>query len=112
MSLAARLRQALAPIPDGSTVPVSWVRGLLDEHSDTDATVDLTVTDVATMLGRAPSTCRTWCAAGRFPGAYRLQGREWRIPRSALRALRDAPEEPPRRQDGTVDLGSWRRAAR
>jgi hypothetical protein len=111
MSLAARLRQALAPIPDGSTVPVSWVRGLIEEHGDRDVDVDLTVADVATMLGRAPSTVRTWCGAGRFPGAYRLQGREWRIPRPALRALREEPTKPRARGDGTVALDSWRKVA-
>jgi excisionase family DNA binding protein len=110
MTLATRIRQALAPIPRGSLVPVDYVRELLDQH-DAPEGVDLTVQDVATMLERAPSTIRTWCGAGRLPGAYRLQGREWRIPRSALRALREAPTEPARRADGTVDLGSWKKVA-
>lgn len=86
MTGLTRLRAAIAPMPSGSLVPVDWVRGLLDETPD-DA--DPTVEDVAEVLGRAPSTIRGWCRAGRLTGAYRLRGREWRIPRAALRSLRE-----------------------
>jgi len=31
---------------------------------------------------------RGWCEAGRFPGAYKLHDREWRIPLAAIEAFR------------------------
>lgn len=89
-------------------MPVEWVRGLMEEEPPEDEGVDLTVHDVAALLDRAPSTIRTWCGAGRFPGAYRLQGREWRIPRADLRGLRDPMEGDSSGDGGPVDLGAWR----
>lgn len=49
--------------------------------------VDLTVAEVAELLHRAPGTIRGWCASGELPGAYRLRGREWRIPTAAVEAF-------------------------
>jgi excisionase family DNA binding protein len=46
---------------------------------------DMTAEEVGQHLGRAPSTVRNLCAAGEFPGAYKLNGKDWRIPREALR---------------------------
>ena len=107
--LAQQLHAALRPIPDGALVPVEWIRALIDEHAGDGA--DLTAEAVGEMLGRAPSTIRGWCRDGRLPGAFRLRGREWRIPPAALAALRDSDPG----QNGCnvrsrpADLGSWRR---
>lgn len=60
--------------------------------------------------GRKPSTVRGWCEAGKLPGAYRLRGREWRIPPAALAAIQQAEHEPVT-SGGPVDLGGWRRSA-
>ncbi len=111
-TLRTRLTTALRAVPPGSLVPVEWVRGLLDDGMDEDGDdgTDLTVGDVAARLGRAPGTVATWCRDGRLPGAYRLHGREWRVPRSALRALRDAPGRPAADAPAEpADLGAWRR---
>lgn len=107
-----RLRQALDPLPDEATVPVRWIRELLGSVG-TSSLVDSTVGDVAAAVGRAPSTVRGWCRAGRLPDAYRLHGREWRIPAESLQALRqnattnNKDKAPSRRRK--ADLADWRR---
>ena len=110
MDLRARLRAVVDPMPTGSavTLPVDTLRAWLEEDAAGPDTVDPTAADVASLLRRAPSTIRTWCAQGRLPGAYRCRGREWRVPRSALRALRRNHELVDR--DTPVDLGAWREA--
>jgi hypothetical protein len=71
---------------DPVTLPVAWLQSLLTDDATTVA-VDLSGTEVARLLGRSPVTIAGWCRAGLCPGAYRLRGREWRIPRSGLEAL-------------------------
>lgn len=63
---------------------------------------------------RAESTIRTWLAEGRFPAAYRLHGREWRIPRDDVAAMQR--EESQRRhraaaqpREPNIDTGAWRK---
>lgn len=31
---------------------------------------------------------RAWLEAGRFPGAYKLRGRDWRVPPDAVEAFK------------------------
>jgi excisionase family DNA binding protein len=91
---------------------------------------DLSVAEVARLLGRSTSAVRSWVEAGRFVGAYKL-GRAWRVPESALAAFRDdlrsrsplhvgpgatisprpATQVHPRRANRgeTPDLSAWRR---
>jgi hypothetical protein len=111
MDLRGRLRAIVDPLPAGAavTLPADILRTWLDEEASGPDAVDLTAVDVGALLRRAPSTIRTWCAAGRLPGAYRCRGREWRIPRAALRALRRDRElvDP----EAPVDLGAWRRVS-
>lgn len=65
----------------------------------------------------AVSTVRGLCADGRLAGAYRREHREWRVPRTALRAYQDAEAERHYARPGPAlgrrprDLGSWRRIA-
>jgi excisionase family DNA binding protein len=77
--------------------------------------VDLTVEEVAAHFGKGTSTVRTWLGRGELPGAYRLHGREWRIPRSAIETLqraeakRQASAAEPAKMPPAVDLSDWRR---
>ncbi len=79
---------------------------------------DFTVADLAVRFGRKPSTVRGWCELGRLPGAYRMHGREWRIPVAALAAFeaearrpKTASESHHRPSGQTTDLGAWRHAS-
>jgi excisionase family DNA binding protein len=93
----------VATMPPGSAIslPVDWLRQQLETaemvHGGTPggapALDDLTVESAGKQLGRSASTLRTWCAAGLIPGAYRLRGREWRIPPAALQAMLDREAE-------------------
>jgi excisionase family DNA binding protein len=92
----------------------------------------LTVAQVAAQLHRSSSTVRGWCEAERLAGAFKLNGRDWRIPAIAVddfiagqrrpETSRDVtrgamigvhadtgvPRRRARRGDG-ADLGAWRR---
>lgn len=82
-----------------------------------EAEVDLTAESMGRLLGRSAGSIREWCRAGRLPGSYKLFGREWRVPRSALAALqrseaeasarREHPKPPAPEEE--VDIGAWRR---
>jgi excisionase family DNA binding protein len=63
-------------------------------------------------MGRSPSTIRGWLVDGSLRG-YKLNRRDWRVPKSALRDYLDkqmqagatvnpAPDE-------EVDIGAWRK---
>ncbi len=71
-------------MPPGTLVPRDW---LLEELSGAVVTqtasselVDFTIRDLAKMFGKRPSTVRAWVERGDFAGAYKLHGKEWRIP--------------------------------
>jgi hypothetical protein len=83
-----RLAQAL---PAGTALPVprEWVLELLSGAETPKATttpleLDLTPEEAGAALHRSPVTIRAYCNAGLFRGAYRMRGRQWRIPRAAL----------------------------
>lgn len=113
MSKRARLAELLGQLPPTAMVPVQWVREQLDAEpvEDTSAIGDLSLEAAAAEVHRATSTVRGWCSSGALRGAYKLRGRDWFIPRPALRAFLDSqrptPEEPPP-DEGAVDLGAWR----
>ena len=72
---------------------------------------DMTLAQVANEVGRATSTIRTWLNSKRLQG-YKLNGRDWRVPRSALRTYvgdqRHLPNQLGTRQDNE-DISAWRR---
>jgi hypothetical protein len=78
---------------------------------------DLGVGQIAGRFGRKPSTVRAWLEQGRFPGAYKLSGRDWRAPAASIAAFEEAERTrgagkakvSPLRRGKTPDLGSWRR---
>ncbi len=114
------LRRLAEALPAGSAVPVprEWLLELLGAER-AEAAADLTVPQIAERFGRSASTVRWWIESDRFPGAYRLRGREWRVPPAALAAFeaaeRDTATAKPRpvpagpRRAAVVDLGDWRK---
>jgi hypothetical protein len=111
----------LRPMPPGAMVPVDWIREHLSEleptaPADTDSLEDLDVAGVAALTKRAPSTIRGWLGSGAIPEAYRLRGRDWRVPRSALRRFLDRQgkeEQPaPATRGSRSSLSAWRQHIR
>ncbi|MDB4890349.1 MAG: hypothetical protein JWL61_2204 [Gemmatimonadetes bacterium] len=116
-SVTDALRAIADPLPPGSGVmlPVEWLRAVADmqeraPNKPACGDVDLTVREVAELLDRKASTVRGWCASGKLE-AYRLNSREWRIPREALRALQERQRSAMKAANpaASVDLGAWRR---
>ena len=116
--LAAGLRALAEALPTGSAVPVPR-EALLELLEAAEAPgispTDPTVEEVANRYGRAPSTVRGWCDAGRFPGAYKLHDREWRIPAAAIEAFEKQERRRERpaggRGRGARSLSDWRHAS-
>jgi excisionase family DNA binding protein len=113
----ARLRRLVqVGDPDG-TVSLRWLAGLLGEPvqgeaaAETEPPRDLTVHEVAEHFRRAPSTIRGWLFRGDLRG-YKLNGRDWRVPRLALAEYEQRQREPRRDASEDVDLSSWRRIPR
>jgi predicted DNA-binding transcriptional regulator AlpA len=116
--LQEHVERLLEGLPDDTMVglPAAWVRRLLESDSATGLHEEalLTVRGLAHRYGCAESTVRAWCAAGKFPGAYKLYGKAWRVPASAVRAFDERQAEPSSPQSALgerhpADLGAWRR---
>ena len=112
--LLESLRAAVAAMPPGALVPRDWLLEQLGEVS-TDAPmpmapapptrVDLTIRGLAHLFGKQPSTVRAWVERGDFAGAYKLHGKEWRVPVSAVEAFQDRQR---RRAKSEPRLSAWR----
>lgn len=102
------LRTALAAMPPGSLVPRDWLleqlSGVSPTPSEAPVLVDLTIGDLAQLFGKRPSTVRAWVERGDFPGAYKLHGKEWRVPASAVEAFQNRQ----RRGKSHPRLSAWR----
>src|SRR5258708_15500182 len=87
------LCEAIAAMPPGSLVPRDWLLEQLSGGSSTPlespALVDLPIGELARLFGKRPSTVRAWVERGDFPGAYKLHGKEWRVPASAIKAFQN-----------------------
>ncbi len=76
------------------TIPREVVVEWLTADSIEDAPVDaqerdeLTAAEWAALEHRSPGTVCAWLAAGLVPGAYKLNGREWRVPRAGIVAFK------------------------
>jgi hypothetical protein len=109
----------LAPLPDDAQVPVGWLRSHLAE--DTTAmppeslpaplATDLSAKQVGVLFGRSPATVRLWAEQGQLVGAWKLNGKAWRVPVAAVEQFRrdQRAPAPTQLQPSTGDLGDWRR---
>lgn len=110
-----RLRRIAEALPPGGAVTLTResVFSLLDGEDERGERVqrDLTVTEVAELVVRAESTVRGWLAAGKIGDAYKLMGKEWRVPEAALDDFlaqqRLGPKEP-RGEADVISLSGWR----
>lgn len=119
---AERLVAELQALPPGSLVPRDWILGrLADQVPAQDApplgtapTVDRTVHDLAILFGKRPSTVRTWIERGDFPGSYKLNGKEWRVPAAAIDAFQQAQRtrSAPPHAGAKTGLAAWRHSRR
>jgi hypothetical protein len=117
MTALERLRQLAAVLPPGASVTLDGaaLAELLAEPGGAEqpepAAELMTVQQLAHRFQRAPSTVRGWLEAGRFPGAYRLRGRDWRVPSAAAAAFEATEQGGP--VLGTVPtrgaLDDWRK---
>jgi len=117
-----RLVAELQALPPGSLVPRDWILGRLAEQLPardpplpiTATAVDRTVHDLATLFGKRPSTVRAWIERGDFPGSYKLHGKEWRVPPTALDAFQHAQrtQSTTPKVGAKTDLAAWRSARR
>lgn len=113
MTALERLRQMAELLPAGAsvTLPREALLEALGEPLQTSALAappaDLTVAELAARFQRSPSTVRGWLEADRFPGAYKLNRRDWRVPLAAVETFeaQQRAQEAPR----GADLGAWRR---
>ena len=117
MTLKERLRQLASALPsDDCAVMITradLVALLEGDPTETGlgSTRDLTVEEVADETNRAPSTVRGWLISGALRG-YKLNDRDWRVPRAALREYLEAPSRQTSatpRDTGDVDIRAWRR---
>ncbi|HET9948846.1 MAG TPA: helix-turn-helix domain-containing protein [Longimicrobiales bacterium] len=118
MTVLERLRQLADALPfDHSAVTFTRADlfALLEGEGEARSIPerDLTVEEVAAEVGRAVSTVRGWLASGELKG-YKLNRRDWRVPRAALRAYlerqpagADRSREPA--ADAEVDISAWRK---
>lgn len=121
------LLERLELMPRGTLIPADWVLEELTGEGSApragtpsekgNSLVDLTVDEVAEMMGRSPSTVREWCRTEPALGARKIRGKEWRIPAAGLRRFQegeaDGGQEADAASGGSAkptndDLGSWR----
>jgi len=113
-SVADRLRELAGRLPPGGSIVLTR-EGLLDLAAVVASPVEtlaapdeFTVGEVARRFHRSASTVRGWCEHGRFEGAYKLNGRDWRIPTTAV----DAFLAEQRGESRVRRLGAWRAVRR
>lgn len=116
--LLERLRGELEAMPQGALLPRDWLLERLSDHSAPASSaegstlrVDLSVLDLANLFGKQPSTVRAWLERGDLPGAYKLQGKEWRVPPSGVDAFQNQQRSETRKnrpRGGSPRLSDWR----
>ena len=116
MSLFTVLEALVHGMPEDASVTLTaaWLRRVLEAEKSVTASRNelLTLPEIAASVGRSVSTVRSWCGSGRIEGAFRLNGREWRVPAESLEQFLEAQQHPgcrtaPSKELG-ADLGAWR----
>jgi hypothetical protein len=110
VSLGDRLRELAERLPPGASLSLTR-EGLLelagreeDEPDQPQGQRDFTIADLAARFHRSASTIRGWCEHRCFEGAYKLNGRDWRVPVKGVDAfLSKQRGEPP-----LTEFGAWR----
>lgn len=119
-SLRSALSSAVQGLPDDAhlSLPVGWLREKLNEDPPESFSADLTVKKAGELLDRHHTTVAAWCRQGRISQAYKMNGREWRIPPAALEAFQrqlrngDGDRSPrPSTNGREADLSAWREHA-
>jgi hypothetical protein len=100
----SQLRELLRGAPSEAKLSPAVILGLLDcvdpeasaETIDSwqEANSDLTPAEFGKIMRRSSVTVAQWCAGGAVPGAYKLQGRAWRIPRASVQRFRNQQSIP------------------
>jgi excisionase family DNA binding protein len=110
-----QLRTLCHVLPDGASV--LWSKNVLQSLLDAfdglgpvepPAEGLLTLSQVAERVGRAVSTVKGWCNRGELPGAFKLNGRDWRVPPASLEDYLHRQREPTAPGGNEYDLSSWR----
>ncbi len=80
--------------------------------SDPNTQADVSTAEIARMFGKSPQTVRDWIRKGLL-GAYRFQGREWRVTPESLQKFIGEQREPLKLEVVSPEpsLGAWRKAA-
>jgi len=115
-SVADRLREVAERLPPGASVTLTR-DGLLElaavaggRVEETAPRADLTIGELALRFHRSPSTIRDWCEHGRLEGAYKLNGRDWRISQAAVDAFLALQRQ--EHQVAPLSLSAWRATPR
>ena len=114
MTLKERLRQLASALPSDDSAVTFTRADLVDlleddpEEKVVGSMPDLTAKEVAERTGRAPSTVRSWLCSGALTG-YKLNNRDWRVPRAALRGYLEAQATQSSETPGDVDITAWRK---
>jgi excisionase family DNA binding protein len=102
--------------PPGTLIAAdALARSLAELEAGGDSLPDLTVEEVGRELNRSPSTIRGWLGSGKLRG-YRMNGREWRVPRAAVREYLEGQRNgggcarASRSRGQQADLAAWRQA--
>ena len=111
----ADLERLVASHAPGSLIPRDWLLEQLKgvDGDAGDPLADMTIEEAGVVLGRSLSPVREYCRRDLLPGAYRQRGREWKVPREAIRAFQRAEasdKKPPTPNDrrAPAHLSSWR----
>jgi hypothetical protein len=104
-----RIDAFLSSLPAGTMLSVEAIRALLADDSPTPEQfhTDFSADEVGEMYNRTAACIRFWCHAGKLPGAYKLNDREWRIPQDAPNKFQERQRKAEKATVGTFKPVDW-----